>query len=157
MWMRLPDVRKGRECIMPLWIVRAEHNSYFQDVYFKKHAFNTQPAVQLKEIDSVKKENYEQVIHDLLRRAIVLDHSKSPCEENFIPDTKGEVYVMFFKINGLRDFSTWLQIAKSMWRLFMKGNHLLIVGVPNSTYSSFKPAKVPPIYLEGQKIDKDRL
>lgn len=178
MWMRLPDVRKGRECIVPD-VSRTYHfgssglnmNSYFQDVYFKKHAFNTQPAVQLKEIDSVKKENYEQVIHDLLRRAIVLDHSKSPCEENFIPDTKGEVYVMFFKMNGLRDFSTWLQIAKcfkiwdldprgyhkSMWRLFMKGNHLLVVGVPNSTYSSFKPAKVTPIYLEGQKIDKDRL
>ncbi|GIZ02489.1 protein O-linked-mannose beta-1,2-N-acetylglucosaminyltransferase 1 [Caerostris extrusa] len=167
MWMRLPDVRKGRECIVPD-VSRTYHfgssglnmNSFFQDIYFKKHAFNTQPS-----------DNYEEVIHDLLRKAVVLDHSKSPCEENFIPDTKGEVYVMFIKMNGPRDFTTWLQIAKcfkiwdldargyhkSMWRLFMKGNHLLVVGVPNSSYSSFKPARVTPIYLEDQKIDKDRL
>ncbi|KAF8795092.1 Protein O-linked-mannose like protein [Argiope bruennichi] len=178
MWMRLPDVRKGRECIVPD-VSRTYHfgssglnmNSFFQDIYFKKHAFNTQPHVELKDLDSVKKDNYEEVIHDLLRKAVVLDHSKSPCEENFIPDTKGEVYVMFIKMNGPRDFTTWLQIAKcfkiwdldargyhkSMWRLFMKGNHLLVVGVPNSSYSSFKPARVTPIYLEDQKIDKDRL
>ncbi|XP_064477377.1 protein O-linked-mannose beta-1,2-N-acetylglucosaminyltransferase 1-like isoform X1 [Ornithodoros turicata] len=204
MWMRLPDVRKGRECIVPD-ISRTYHfgssglnmNSYFQDVYFKKHAFNTLPHVEIKGIDSVKKDKYEEVIHNLLRKAIVLDHSKSPCEENFVPDTKGEVYVMFIKMNGLRDFSTWLQIAKvrsegekkylvkhyntrllvilhdlqcfkiwdldsrgyhkSMWRFFMKGSQLLVVGVPNSPYSSFKPAKVTPIYLEGQKIDKDRI
>ncbi|CAL1276918.1 unnamed protein product [Larinioides sclopetarius] len=178
MWMRLPDVRKGRECIVPD-VSRTYHfgssglnmNSFFQDIYFKKHAFNTQPHVELKDLDSIKKDNYEEVIHDLLRKAVVLDHSKSPCEENFIPDTKGEVYVMFIKMNGPRDFTTWLQIAKcfkiwdldargyhkSMWRLFMKGNHLLVVGVPNSSYSSFKPARVTPIYLEDQKIDKDRL
>ncbi|XP_035219578.1 protein O-linked-mannose beta-1,2-N-acetylglucosaminyltransferase 1-like [Stegodyphus dumicola] len=178
MWMRLPDIRKGRECIVPD-VSRTYHfgssglnmNSFFQDIYFKKHAFNTQPNVELKDLDSVKKDNYEEVIHDLLRKAVVLDHSKSPCEENFIPDTKGEVYVMFIKMNGPRDFTTWLQIAKcfkiwdldargyhkSMWRLFMKGNHLLVVGVPNSSYSSFKPARVTPIYLEDQKIDKDRL
>ncbi|GFR06941.1 protein O-linked-mannose beta-1,2-N-acetylglucosaminyltransferase 1 [Trichonephila clavata] len=178
MWMRLPDVRKGRECVVPD-VSRTYHfgssglnmNSFFQDIYFKKHAFNTQPHVELKDLDSIKKDNYEEVIHDLLRKAVVLDHSKSPCEENFIPDTKGEVYVMFIKMNGPRDFTTWLQIAKcfkiwdldargyhkSMWRLFMKGNHLLVVGVPNSSYSSFKPARVTPIYLEDQKIDKDRL
>lgn len=178
MWMRLPDVRKGRECIVPD-VSRTYHfgssglnmNSYFQDVYFKKHSFNTQPHVEMKNIDILKRDNYEQMIHDLLRKAIVLDHSKSPCEENFVPDTKGEVYVMFIKMNGPRDFTTWLQVAKcfkvwdldargyhkSMWRLFMKGNQLLVVGVPNSPYSSFKPARVTPIYLENQKVDKDRL
>jgi hypothetical protein len=25
---------------------------------------------------------------DLIKRGLVLDHSKSPCEENFIPDKK---------------------------------------------------------------------
>lgn len=176
MWMRLPDIRQGRECIVPD-VSRTYHfgssglnmNSYFQDVYFKKHAFNTHPWAEIKDIESVKKDNYEELIHDLLRKSIVLDHSKSPCEENFIPDTKGEVYVMFIKMNNLRDFTTWMQVAKcfkiwdldargyhkSMWRLYMKNNHLLVVGVPNSPYSSFKPARITPIYLEGQKLEKE--
>ncbi|KAG8186088.1 hypothetical protein JTE90_003171 [Oedothorax gibbosus] len=175
MWMRLPDVRKGRECVVPD-VSRTYHfgssglnmNSYFQDVYFKKHALNANPNAVVKDLDSVKKDNYEEVIHDLLKKAVVLDHSKSPCEENFIPDTKGEVYVMFIKMNGPKDFTTWLQIAKcfkiwdldargyhkSMWRLFSKGNHFLVVGVPNSSYSSFKPARVTPIYLEDQRIER---
>jgi hypothetical protein len=34
----------------------------------------------------MKKENYEDVIKGLIKRATVLDHSKSPCEENFVPE-----------------------------------------------------------------------
>jgi len=36
----------------------------------------------------VKKNNYEELIVGMIKRGIVLDHSKSPCEENFIPDKK---------------------------------------------------------------------
>jgi beta-1,2-N-acetylglucosaminyltransferase len=58
MWMRLPDIRRGRECVVPD-VSRTYHfgssglnmNSYFQDIYFKKHAFNTIPDVKLKDID----------------------------------------------------------------------------------------------------------
>ena len=58
MWMRLDEIRKGRECIVPD-VSRSYHfgssglnmNSYFQDVYFKKHAFNTDNDVELKDID----------------------------------------------------------------------------------------------------------
>ena len=58
MWMRLPEVRKGRECVIPD-VSRTYHfgssglnmNSYFQDVYFKKHSFNTQPNVELRNIE----------------------------------------------------------------------------------------------------------
>lgn len=58
MWMRLPDIRHGRECVVPD-VSRTYHfgssginmNSYFQDVYFKKHAFNTIPEVQLDNIE----------------------------------------------------------------------------------------------------------
>ncbi|XP_076347188.1 protein O-linked-mannose beta-1,2-N-acetylglucosaminyltransferase 1-like [Tachypleus tridentatus] len=178
MWMRLPEIRKGRECVVPD-ISRTYHfgssglnmNSYFQDVYFKKHAFNTQPNVKINDIVSVKKDIYEAQLQDLLRKAIVLDHSKSPCEDNFIPDTKGKVYVMFIKMNNHRDFTSWLQVSKcfkvwdldargyhkSMWRMFMKGNQLLIVGVPNSPYSIFKPSQVTPILLENHKMDRNRI
>jgi len=36
----------------------------------------------------VKKKNYEELIVGMIKKGIVLDHSKSPCEENFIPDKK---------------------------------------------------------------------
>lgn len=58
MWMRLPDIRKGRECIIPD-VSRTYHfgssglnmNSFFQDSYFKKHSMNTLSYVELKDID----------------------------------------------------------------------------------------------------------
>lgn len=37
---------------------------------------------------SMKKEPYEALINKMVEGATVLDHSKSPCEENFVPDTK---------------------------------------------------------------------
>ncbi|RWS14828.1 hypothetical protein B4U79_10427 [Dinothrombium tinctorium] len=178
MWMRLPEIRKDRDCIVPD-VSRTYHfgssglnmNSYFHDTYFKKHAFNRVPNVRLQNLDSVKKENYERLIYKLLRKAIVLDHSKSPCEESFIPDTRGEVYVMFIKMDSKRDYKTWLQIAKcfkiwdldprgyykSIWRFFMKGNHILVVGVPNSPFANIKPPKITPIFLEDQRIEKNQI
>ena len=58
MWMRLEDVRKGRECIVPD-VSRTFHfgsqglnmNSYFHDQYFKKHAFNRLPRVTLRDVE----------------------------------------------------------------------------------------------------------
>lgn len=115
----------------------------------KRNLILTLNSILIKFLFSVTKDNYEKSIYHLLRQAIVLDHSKSPCEESFIPDTKGQVYVLFIKMNSAKDYSTWLQVAKcfkiwdldargyhkSMWRFFMKGNHLLVVGVPHSPYS----------------------
>ena len=37
---------------------------------------------------SMKKEEYEVLVHNLVRSAVPLDHSKSPCVEGFIPDTR---------------------------------------------------------------------
>ena len=34
------------------------------------------------------KDNYEVLVDTAIQSATVLDHSKSPCEESFIPDTK---------------------------------------------------------------------
>jgi aspartate carbamoyltransferase regulatory subunit len=36
----------------------------------------------------MKRNNYEELIVSMIKRGTVLDHSKSPCEENFIPDKK---------------------------------------------------------------------
>ena len=31
---------------------------------------------------------YEELMHSLVKGATVLDHNKSPCQEDFIPDTQ---------------------------------------------------------------------
>ncbi|KAL1130280.1 hypothetical protein AAG570_013218 [Ranatra chinensis] len=160
MWMRMPEVRKGRECIIPE-VSRTFHfgssginmNSYFQETYFKTHSFNTMPNVKLQNVESVMKNNYEQLILNLLKNGKCLDHSKSPCDDNFIPTNSkvcGEdVYLLFIKMSDAKDFGTWLQIAKclkiwdldargfhkGLWRLHIKQNHLLIIGYPDSKYA----------------------
>lgn len=37
---------------------------------------------------SVKKKHYEELIVNMIKSGNILDHSKSPCEENFIPEKK---------------------------------------------------------------------
>nr|XP_036877809.1 protein O-linked-mannose beta-1,2-N-acetylglucosaminyltransferase 1 isoform X1 [Manis javanica] len=182
MWMRMPEQRRGRECIIPdvsrsyhFGIVGLNMNGYFHEAYFKKHKFNTVPGVQLRNVDSLKKEAYEVEIHRLLSgpclglspptpcsEAEVLDHSKNPCEDSFLPDTEGHTYVAFIRMEKDDDFTAWTQLAKclhiwdldvrgnhrGLWRLFRKKNHFLVVGVPASPYSVKKPPSITPIFLE---------
>uniref|UniRef100_A0A3B4FCD6 Protein O-linked-mannose beta-1,2-N-acetylglucosaminyltransferase n=1 Tax=Pundamilia nyererei TaxID=303518 RepID=A0A3B4FCD6_9CICH len=133
-----------------------------KEVYFKKHKFNTVPNVQLKNVGSLKKDAYEVEIQNLLKEAEVLDHTKNPCEDSFLPDSEGKIYIMFIKMESETDTSTWTELAKclhvwdldvrgyhrGLWRLFRKRNHVLVVAVPISPYSVRKPANVTPIHLE---------
>lgn len=71
------------------------------------------------------------------------------------------VYLIFIRMLHDHDFNTWLQMAKclhvwdldargyhrGMWRLHYNGVHLLIIGVPYSPYSVFKPPHVMPLQL----------
>uniref|UniRef100_A0A6I8RNW5 Protein O-linked-mannose beta-1,2-N-acetylglucosaminyltransferase n=1 Tax=Xenopus tropicalis TaxID=8364 RepID=A0A6I8RNW5_XENTR len=169
MWMRMPEQRKDRECLIPdvsrsyhFGIVGLNMNGYFHEAYFKKHKFNTVPNVQLSNVKSLQKDAYEIEIHRILSEAEILDHSKNPCEDSFIPDTEGKTYVMYIKMEQEADFTTWTQLAKclhiwdldvrgnhkGLWRLFRKKNHFLVVGFPFSPYAVKKPASVTPIYLE---------
>ncbi|CAL4093564.1 unnamed protein product [Meganyctiphanes norvegica] len=177
MWMRLGDVRRGRECIVPD-VSRTYHfgssglnmNSYFQDTYFKKHSFNTLQYVEMKDIDSMKKDAYEEQVTGLLRRGTVLDHSADPCSEDFVPDTLGHAYILFIKMEHHKDYTTWLQLAKcwriwdldgrgyhhGMWRLHMKDNLLLVIGVPYSQYSKYKPKELQPLYIASKEPEKEK-
>uniref|UniRef100_A0A673IVQ1 Alpha-1,3-mannosyl-glycoprotein 2-beta-N-acetylglucosaminyltransferase n=1 Tax=Sinocyclocheilus rhinocerous TaxID=307959 RepID=A0A673IVQ1_9TELE len=169
MWMRMPEQRNGRECVIPdvsrsyhFGIIGLNMNGYFHEVYFKKHKFNTIPNVQMKNVDSLKKDAYEIEIQNLLRGAEVLDHSKNPCEDSFIPDTEGKTFVMFIQMEQETDTNTWTELAKclhvwdldvrgyhkGLWRLFRKKNHVLVVAIPISPYSVKKPNNVTPIHLE---------
>ncbi|XP_023707511.1 protein O-linked-mannose beta-1,2-N-acetylglucosaminyltransferase 1-like [Cryptotermes secundus] len=64
--------------------------------------------MELFELRSIKKNNNELIV-DIIKRGLVLDHSKSQCEENFIPDKKGEIIIMFIKMEESKDFVMWLQ------------------------------------------------
>lgn len=104
MWMRMPEQRKGRECIIPdvsrsyhFGIIGLNMNGYFhvssegnapcsvlvslkytsrtrtryqitifsvsQEVYFKKHKFNTVPNVQLKNVDRCVRTDHMMSVH----------------------------------------------------------------------------------------------
>jgi beta-1,2-N-acetylglucosaminyltransferase len=169
MWMRLDVIRKGRECIIPD-VSRTYHfgasglnmNPYFQEHYFKKHTLNTVPDVILHDVDSLTKDNYELVIHNLLRKANVLDHSKNPCGDKFLPKSKGKTYVMYISMDNEKDYDHWMKLAtcfhlwdldargfhNGLWRFWMKGNHILVVGAPYSPYASkYMPSGIRPLKL----------
>ncbi|XP_053395814.1 protein O-linked-mannose beta-1,2-N-acetylglucosaminyltransferase 1-like [Mercenaria mercenaria] len=177
MWMRHEVIRKSRECIIPD-ISRTYHfgskglniNPYFQELYFQSHKLMTKPNVKLKDVDRMTSEKYEELVRNLISSAEVLDHSKDPCAEDFIPqDTDVETFVMYIQMKGPQDFETWKQLAKcyklwdldvrgfhkSMWRQYLKGKHLVIVGVPASPYAELKPADITPIDLESKEKQKE--
>ncbi|XP_014288825.1 protein O-linked-mannose beta-1,2-N-acetylglucosaminyltransferase 1 [Halyomorpha halys] len=180
MWMRMSEIRKDRECIVPE-ISRTFHfgsfginmNSYFQDKYFKSHSFNTQPRVIFHNVERVMKDNYEELIHNMIKNATVLNESQSPCNENFLSNYSEErnskvvvnmIFILFIKMADSKDFDTWLQTAKclkiwdldargyhkAMWRLRIKNNELLVIGYPFSPYSIYKPENIKPLNLHLQ-------
>ena len=59
--------------------------------------------VELKDVDSLEKDNYELVIHSLFKEASVLNHHKAPCDKDFIPDTKVRQNLNLFQLGDLVD------------------------------------------------------
>lgn len=48
----------------------------------------------------------------------MLDHTKNPCEDSFLPDSEGKVYVMFIRMESETDTSTWTELAKVHTRAY---------------------------------------
>ena len=163
MWMRLPEIRRGRECLIPD-VSRTYHfgssglnmNTYFHDIYFKKRSFNTVRDVELFNVDGLYSDSYEKQLELELAEANVLDPSlKSPCDPEFFPslpetgsvDIKANI--LFISMNNAKDFTTWLALAKclhvwdldargyhrGLWRLHFNQIPLFIIGAPFSPYS----------------------
>ena len=101
------------------------------------------------------------------RKAVVLDHSRTPCTNpnDFIPLTKNKIYVFYIRMDSINDFTTWSNVAnclkiwdldprgfhKRLWRLWLKDNHVLIVGCPVSPYCNYKPSRLQPIHITKKK------
>ena len=95
--------------------------------------------------------------------AEVLDHTKTPCanKDDFVPETQDKIYVFYITMKSAHDFQTWKNVAsclrmwdldargfhKSMWRFWIKKNHVLVVGCPASEYCSYKPVQLTPLYI----------
>ena len=126
-------------------------NSYFHDIYFTKHAFNTEREVELVNVDSMKKEDYEQRLKEEMRGATVLNlmEKMSPCNSNLYSSIKTTSGLLFITMENGKDFTTWLALAKclgvwdldargfhrGMVRLTLSGRKVFIVVVPFSPYS----------------------
>lgn len=119
------------------------------------------------------------MIESLLLNAKLVDHSLNPCENSdLIPNESNVLHhdssthwspnstlAMYIQMSNARDFTTWLQVAKclkiwdldargyhnSMWRFFVNGRHMVVVGVPNSPYSRYMPSSVVPISLDASQ------
>ncbi|XP_065175092.1 protein O-linked-mannose beta-1,2-N-acetylglucosaminyltransferase 1-like [Sycon ciliatum] len=169
MWMRTPGVRKGRECVIPD-VSRTFHfgstglnmNPYFQETYFAKHKVNTIAHARLTQVERLSRNGYEELLQLLVKAGSLLDHSKSPCDQDFVPDIKDKINIMLIQMKSENDFETWLQVAKcfkiwdldargfhkGLWRLWMKSSQLIVIGLPYSPYSRFLPTFTPsPIYM----------
>ena len=99
-----------------------------------------------------------------------MDHNKTPCanRDDFIPETRDKIYVFYIKMEAADDFTTWNNVAsclrmwdldargfhKSMWRFWLKKNHVLVVGCPASEYCSHKPVEVKPMYIPEKPAPK---
>uniref|UniRef100_UPI00358F1449 protein O-linked-mannose beta-1,2-N-acetylglucosaminyltransferase 1 n=1 Tax=Myxine glutinosa TaxID=7769 RepID=UPI00358F1449 len=168
-WMRMDAQRRGRECVVSD-VSRTFHfgtlginmNAYFQDTYFKKHKFNTVPSVQLRDVDRLKQDAYEVEIERLLRKAVPVDHSKDPCDDDTFAPRAGRSLVLYIVMEHESDWSTWLQLAKcfgiwdldargshrGLWRMFRRRSPLLVVGSPASPYAVHKPANITAVHLD---------
>ena len=110
-----------------------------------------------------------------LSQAELLDHSRTPCTnpKDFVPDTKNKIYLFYIRMDRSNDYTTWINVArcfriwdldargfhKSLWRMWVKGNHVLYIGCPASPYCTHKPNDSKPIYMpnrETRPADENR-
>ncbi|XP_065904713.1 protein O-linked-mannose beta-1,2-N-acetylglucosaminyltransferase 1-like isoform X2 [Dysidea avara] len=149
-WMREPEQRKGRECIIPD-VSRTFHfapgTHIFpeqQKKYFETRSFNTLRRVSLKNVDRLTNEDYETFIHKLVSSAKLVDHNLTECSEGLIPNKTADYYVIYLHKNAailvklMECFQLWdIDVRgdhKNMWRFWYKENHILVVRCPLSPY-----------------------
>eukprot|EP00127_Corallochytrium_limacisporum_P001496 Clim_evm2s61 gene=Clim_evmTU2s61 len=172
MWMRNPRIRQGRECLYPD-VSRTFHfgasgvnvNNYFQNAYFLGRKKNEERGVQLHDPSRLLKRNYEEDLQHLVSHARVLDHSKDPCDPDFVPtDVQGQDFVFVYEMNTRRDPDHFLQACRcfGIWdldvrathrglsRFWYNGNRIFAIG-RYSPYWMFVPEFVEPINVRNHK------
>ena len=133
MWLRLPEQRRGRECVIPD-VSRTFHfgaqgvnmNAYFQSAYFNKHALNRVPRVPLAGLAGMTREAYDRQLATLIAEAVPRSASEhgSPCADTFVQPGQPP-HVMYIRMAHETDFAAWLALAKCwhIWDLDARGFH----------------------------------
>jgi len=108
-------------------------------------------------------DQYERMMHNLVKDGVVVDHTKSPCDSDFVDgfDINKNLTVYFSFNNDDLNSDTFIHILKclKLWdldqrglhkaafRTFIRGRSVTFVGHPKSPYSNYKPVHITPIVL----------
>ncbi|XP_068208619.1 protein O-linked-mannose beta-1,2-N-acetylglucosaminyltransferase 1-like [Palaemon carinicauda] len=161
MWMRLPDQRKGRECLLPevprtshFGIYGAHLTAYFQSKYFSRYAFNNQSNVVLQGLDRLSPKEYDSSLREMIAGGIHLDGGAiDPCKPGIVPANQTTPHILWIMMNERSDDYTLSGVFKCLglwdldvrgghkyiWRLRPSGTPLLLIGWPLSPLSDLKP------------------
>eukprot|EP00795_Rhopilema_esculentum_P004726 gene4726-21025_t len=176
MWMRTDYMRKGRECIVPdksrtyhFGAIGLNVRMNFQKMYFSTRVLNDKSGVKF-DVEKVKKENYEKELERLIRDAVVINYTKTTCknEHDFIPNTTDATYVLYIKMTKEERYDNWLRVATCfrLWdldmrdfhfgliRFWIKNNHVIVIGAPESNYAHHKPKNIKPVEILKKKAAK---
>ena len=62
---------------------------------------------------SLTQDAYEELLHDLVQSATLLDHAGDPCAEDFVPnDLEHQPHVLYIDMRDDSDYVTWKRLAK---------------------------------------------
>eukprot|EP00047_Mylnosiga_fluctuans_P014350 m.37711 g.37711 ORF g.37711 m.37711 type:complete len:626 (-) comp5460_c0_seq2:386-2263(-) len=165
MWMRMPDQRKGRECIIPD-VSRTFHfgasgvnmNPYFQEIHFNNRAISTGTRPQLEGLLDMEAEAYDALLERLVQTAVPVDHEASPCVLPELPARSTDTHILFIQMAKADDWRPWMALAtcwklwdldargfhKNVWRMHINGTPLMVVG-STSPFYKFRPKHVDAV------------
>lgn len=146
-------------------------NPTFQQQYFEPHIMYDGDLVEFRDLAVLAKDEYENLIIGLLKKAVPVDHKLSPCDPNFFPVVPyGHTHLVCIRMDNLNDYSTWLLFCKCLriwdldargshkgiWRFHVNGNTpVFVVGVPASPYTAFVSEVILPIDLSPNRSRAD--
>ncbi|XP_063926260.1 protein O-linked-mannose beta-1,2-N-acetylglucosaminyltransferase 1-like [Zophobas morio] len=159
---------QGLECVIPDFsrtyhygISGTHMNRNFHNNYFIHHRFNTIPDVKLKNVDKLKKNLYELELFKEFKKAKFLSKG-DPCEvgyENFVPNTKGETYVIWFaedpiyqpQQNLLRCWGMMDDYLRCLHNgilfFYIKDNFIMVVSENSNYAKKFKTENIPAVHI----------
>ena len=93
-----------------------------------------------------------------------MNYARTSCKnaDDIIPNTKDKVYVIFVKMEKKNREESWLGLAKcfKLWelemrdfhngliRFWIKGNHIIVIGSPESKYAHYKQKYIIPVEIK---------
>ena len=181
-WLKDINSKARKECIIPD-VPRVFHfpsknkaqpNKY-QDEYYNRKDFLSSSKIQsnsindyddspvkLENLDRLVSDKYEDHMYKLIGSSLLVDHSISPCSENFMQNANpNNTYIAYFRMQHDTSTDVFLNLAKCLkiWDVDVRGLHkgslklyinkapVIFIGSPASPYSIHKPQSVIAYYI----------